>query len=360
MTTRPTARRIFAAVVSTVLVATVGAVAAPAAHAAQVGTLHLSPATGTALSTPAFVTSGQCQAGDTVRVKMWGGSGTGATIPEPLTINSPGNLVGTFDPSGNLSGAGYSLPSTQDFATFATVIPAPLTKLNGTYTVRAWCSPSLDWFEGAVTFTGTDTTTATYVDGAPVATTAPGAPTAAHAVAGDARATVTWAAPASDGGSPITGYTVTSAPSGRTCTTTGALTCAVVGLVDGVKYSFTVTATNAVGTSVASAASNVVTPAGVLRKVAAKVITISGLAKVGRVVKAAIPARTFYSSSGSIFVGITYTYQWKRGTAAIKGATRATYKLVKADKRKKVTVVVTAHKVGYRALAAGSRAIVVK
>jgi hypothetical protein len=360
MTTRPTARRIFAAVVSTVLVATVGAVAAPAAHAAQVGTLHLSPATGTALSTPAFVTSGQCQAGDTVRVKMWGGTGTGATVPEPVTINSPGNLVGTIaDPTGVISGAGYAIPSTQDFATFATVIPAPLTKLNGTYTVRAWCSPSLDWFEGAVTFTGTDTTTATYVDGAPV-TTAPGAPTAAHAVAGDARATVTWAAPASTGGSAITGYTVTSVPSGKTCTTTGALTCAVVGLVDGVKYSFNVKATNAIGTSVASAASNVVTPTGVLRKISAKIITIAGVAKVGKTVKAVIPVKTFFSSTGSIYAGITYTYQWKRGTAVIKGATRSSYKLVKADKGKKVTVVVTAHKVGFRVLAAVSRAIVVK
>jgi hypothetical protein len=81
---------------------------------------------------------------------------------------------------------------------------------------------------------------------------------------------------------------------------------------------------------------------------------------VGVTVKTLIPVRTFYSSSGSIYAGITYTYQWKRGTAVIKGATRSTYKLAKADKGKKVTVVVTAHKVGYRVLAAPSRAITVK
>ena len=38
------------------------------------------------------------------------------------------------------------------------------------------------------------------------------------AVAGNAQATVSWTPPASNGGSPITSYTVTSSPGGRTCT----------------------------------------------------------------------------------------------------------------------------------------------
>jgi len=97
----------------------------------------------------------------------------------------------------------------------------------------------------------------TYAGGA----TAPGAPTGATASAGNASATVTWTAPASNGGAAITGYTVTSIPGGQTCVwTAGPLTCNVAGLTNGTPHTFTVTATNSVGTSVPSAPSNSVTP----------------------------------------------------------------------------------------------------
>ena len=81
------------------------------------------------------------------------------------------------------------------------------------------------------------------------------------ATAGDSQASVTWTKPA-DNGPPIRSYTVTSS-AGQACTTNDAdtLTCDVTGLTNGTAYTFTVTATNALGTSAASAPSNSVTPA---------------------------------------------------------------------------------------------------
>jgi len=89
----------------------------------------------------------------------------------------------------------------------------------------------------------------------------PGAPTIGAATAGDAQATVSFTAPASNGGAAITSYTVTSDPGGITATGT-ASPITITGLTNGTSYTFTVTATNDVGTGPASAASNAVVPKG--------------------------------------------------------------------------------------------------
>lgn len=94
--------------------------------------------------------------------------------------------------------------------------------------------------------------------------TVPGAPTAVQAVRGDQSATVSWTAPESDGGSPVTGYTVTVSPGGTAKQVGADATSTVVsGLTNGTPYTFTVVATNVAGDGAASSASAPVTPAGV-------------------------------------------------------------------------------------------------
>jgi hypothetical protein len=90
---------------------------------------------------------------------------------------------------------------------------------------------------------------------------APGAPTGVTAAAGEASATVSWTA-ASSNNSTVTHYVVTASTGGRTCTTSGSLTCTVTGLSDATPYTFTVTATNGVGAGPTSSPSTAVTPGG--------------------------------------------------------------------------------------------------
>ncbi len=126
----------------------------------------------------------------------------------------------------------------------------------------------------------------------PAPATVPSAPTIDTAIAGDASATVTWTAPASDGGSPITGYVVTPfiGAIAQPATNVGVvLTADITGLSNGTAYTFRVAAINAIGTGGQSANSAAVTPVGGVLEVsivsptvgqvlASSPVTISGTA----------------------------------------------------------------------------------
>lgn len=82
----------------------------------------------------------------------------------------------------------------------------------------------------------------------PVNPTAPGAPTAVDVSVVTTVATLTWAPPTRDGGSPITGYTVIRVGGATHSKASTDRSDTFTGLTVGVLYTFTVAAVNAVGT----------------------------------------------------------------------------------------------------------------
>ena len=178
--------------------------------------------------------------------------------------------------------------------------------------------------------------TATYV----VSNAAPGVPIIGSATAGNAQATVSFAAPSSNGGSAITSYTVTSSPGNLTATGAGS-PLTVTGLTNGTAYTFTVRATNSVGSSAASSASNAVTPVAPSAQLAtsASCSATSGpltLNAGSSRPSGVAPLAVVFNASGSTHTGLTayatqpfheIQYTWNFGDAAgdSKGNTAWSY-----------------------------------
>ncbi len=90
----------------------------------------------------------------------------------------------------------------------------------------------------------------------------PGAPTIGTATAGNAQATVSFTPPASNGGSPITSYTVTCTP-GNLTAIGAASPLTVTGLTNNTLYTCSARATNSAGTGAASGTVTVTPVSGV-------------------------------------------------------------------------------------------------
>jgi PKD repeat protein len=94
------------------------------------------------------------------------------------------------------------------------------------------------------------------ITASPIAGTAPGAPTSLTATAGDTKVSLSWSAPASNGGVNLTSYRVYrgTASGHETLVTSGGcgnlgtvLSCTDTGLTDGQHYFYKVSAVNAIG-----------------------------------------------------------------------------------------------------------------
>jgi fibronectin type 3 domain-containing protein len=128
---------------------------------------------------------------------------------------------------------------------------APVTNVTGTtVTLPALINGTTYFFEVAAVNTAGQGPLSTEMRAVPV--TVPGAPTGLTATRGNTQVTLSWAAPASDGGSPVTGYDLyvgtTADLSGNApvAKVTGTV-ITVTNLINGTRYYFGVTAVNPVG-----------------------------------------------------------------------------------------------------------------
>ncbi len=98
----------------------------------------------------------------------------------------------------------------------------------------------------------------------PFGTSPPSAPTAVAAGPATGQALVSWSPPANEGGSQISGYTITpylgSTPQTAVRASGAATSVVVSGLTNGAGYTFTVAASNELGEGPASSASSPITP----------------------------------------------------------------------------------------------------
>ncbi len=220
----------------------------------------------------------------------WSPSLIPATVPdEPSSVTAtPGVLQATIAFKAPVSNGGMLVTSyTLTFVTPASsvtitkasspIVVTGLSNIEYTFNLRA---------NNAIGAGASSSITVTPAACRPSAPTGVSASTIADPAGG--KASVSFVPPESDGGTAITGYTVTSRPGGMTATgATSPIT--VTGLTNGTAYTFKVTATNDVGTGPASARSNRVTPE-----------TVPFAPKIGTAVKGSGQATVYFTAPAAV------------------------------------------------------------
>jgi hypothetical protein len=177
--------------------------------------------------------------------------------PVAITANMT-YVAGYFAPNGHYSDQEPGFTSGVSNAPLQALANNSVTPGNGVYAYGSSSAFPTNTFNATNYYVDVTFSTSTTA-------TAPAAPTGVTATAGNGSATVSWTAP-SNGGSPITSYTVTPFIAGvaqPATTVTGsppATSTTITGLTNGTAYTFTVKATNAIGTGPPSTASSAVTP----------------------------------------------------------------------------------------------------
>jgi Fibronectin type III domain len=215
-----------------------------AAGPASAATLTADQAAEQSTTGPGAPTGLNATAGDAQVTLSWtppasdgGASIIGYYIYEATTPNSD---FSTVVPNSDITG--YTATATAGSATVTALV-------NGT-TYYFWVTAVNDFnTQGPMSGQASATPAA--------AVTAPGAPTLLTAEAGNGQVSLSWTAPASDGGADVTGYDVYDGTTGdftaSTMATTSTSTSATVtGLANGTTYDFWVTAVNTAGQSSAS------------------------------------------------------------------------------------------------------------
>ena len=177
-----------------------------------------------------FNVTGLTGAPTSATLKLWAVSASGgSSAKSTTTVWTETGINNTNAPA--IGSTAVSTVGTVTAGTWATFTVTTLIAGNGLVAI-AFTSAST---AGVVFASREDAAHAPQLTVIAPAGSAPGAPTGVSAVGGNGQATVSWIAPASDGGSPITAYTVTSNPGSLTCGTTGTLTCPVTGLTNGTR-----------------------------------------------------------------------------------------------------------------------------